>query len=494
MSASYQANPEDPAGLGGHGATSDVLRREAQLRAILDTTVDGIITIDETGRVEGFNRAAERIFGYSAEEVLGRNISMLMPEDIARHHDGYIATYLATGKAKIIGQGRTVDGRRKDGTQFPLDLAISEVALADRRLFTGIVRDSTERIRVESALQEERNFVSAILETVGALILILDTKGRIVRFNRSCERTTGYAFAEVRGRRFWELFLLPEEIDAVKAVFAELRAGQFPNQNENHWITKDGRKRLISWSNTALTGSDGSVDYVIATGIDVTDRRRAEEAIVSVSEAERRVIGRELHDALGQQLTGIALLTKALEQKLGSGMLPEGGEAAQISAFANAAIEDAKRLAHGLYPTELEKHGLLSALQELAVTQSRLYRKTCTFAGSGEFPPFDHPTALHLYRIAQEASNNAVRHGGGEHIAILLDRQGDTLRLRIVDDGSGFPVAGPKKGGMGLTIMSYRANAIGGRFDIAQRPEGGTMVTCAWPTPRASSEKDSIHG
>jgi PAS domain S-box-containing protein len=100
-----------------------------------------------------------------------------------------------------------------------------------------------------------------------------------VRFNRACERTTGYSFDEARGRLLWDLFLIPEEVESVKAVFEELRAGQFPNEYENYWVTKDGRRRLISWSNTALLGADGAVEYVIGTGIDVTDRKQAEEAL-----------------------------------------------------------------------------------------------------------------------------------------------------------------------------------------------------------------------
>jgi PAS domain S-box-containing protein len=126
---------------------------------------------------------------------------------------------------------------------------------------------------------EERDFISAALDTAGALVVVLDRQGRIVRFNRACERTTGYSFNEVKGKLLWESFLVPEEVEPVKAVFEELRAGQFPNEYENYWLTKDGRRRLIAWSNTALLGAEGAVEYVIGTGIDVADRKQAEEAL-----------------------------------------------------------------------------------------------------------------------------------------------------------------------------------------------------------------------
>jgi len=194
---------------------------EALIRAILDTTVDGIITIDVSGIIQDFNRAAERLFGYSAEEAIGKNVKILMPPSYADRHDGFLATYLRTGEAKIIGIGREVEGQRKDGTTFPLEIAVSEVESGDRRLFTGIVRD-------------------------------------------------------------------------------------------------------------------------------ISERRRAEEAIVSVSEAERRIIGQDLHDVLGQQLTGIALLSKALARDLDQTGAAHAKDATGIADMAQEAVTEARRLAHGL--------------------------------------------------------------------------------------------------------------------------------------------------
>ena len=121
----------------------------SQYKAILETTVDVIIAIDSHGIVQSFNAAAERVFGYRAEEVIGNNVTMLMPEPHCSQHDGYIARYLETGAPRIIGYGRKVNGLRKDGTEFPMDLAVGNVVLKDKRLFTGIVRDMTEQLLLE---------------------------------------------------------------------------------------------------------------------------------------------------------------------------------------------------------------------------------------------------------------------------------------------------------------------------------------------------------
>jgi serine/threonine-protein kinase len=136
-----------------------------------------------------------------------------------------------------------------------------------------------QRRQAEEALRTERDFISAILDTVAALVVVVDREGRIVRFNPACEHTTGYAAAEVQGKRFWDLFLIPEEVAPVRAVLEELRAGQFPNHFENFWLTKGGERRLIAWSNTALLGVDGGIKYIIGTGIDITERKRAEEEL-----------------------------------------------------------------------------------------------------------------------------------------------------------------------------------------------------------------------
>jgi PAS domain S-box-containing protein len=129
-----------------------LLESEARLRAILETAIEGIITIDERGLVESMNPAAEKIFGYAALEVVGRNVSVLMPSPYREHHDGYLSNYLRTGQAKIIGIGREVVGQRKDGSTFPMDLSVGEVKLDGRRLFTGFVRDITERKQLQAAI------------------------------------------------------------------------------------------------------------------------------------------------------------------------------------------------------------------------------------------------------------------------------------------------------------------------------------------------------
>lgn len=154
-------------------------------------------------------------------------------------------------------------------------------------------KETGELRQANQTLQAERNLTSAVLDTMAALVMVLDHQGRIVRFNRACERTTGYAAEQVRGGCVWDLFLIPKETEEVKAVFDELAAGVFPLQYENHLVTKDGERRLMAWSNTALLDDKGAVEYVVATGIDVTEQRRTAEALGRArDELEKRVAQR----------------------------------------------------------------------------------------------------------------------------------------------------------------------------------------------------------
>jgi PAS domain S-box-containing protein len=152
---------------------------------------------------------------------------------------------------------------------------------------TGYYQDVTERRQAEQELRREHAFAAAVMDTAGALICVLDRQGRITAFNRACEETTGYSFAEVSGEPIWERLIPPADVDGVKAVFADLTAGVMPSHYVNNWIAKDGPQHMIEWSNTIIVAADGDVEHVIGTGIDVTERRAAEERVSRLSRLYR---------------------------------------------------------------------------------------------------------------------------------------------------------------------------------------------------------------
>jgi PAS domain S-box-containing protein len=172
----------------------------------------------------------------------------------------------------------------KDGRSYHIShspLFHTDGSISKMTIFTDI----TQQKRTEEALRRERDFTSAVLATAGALVIVLDSKGRIVRFNRTCEQLTGYSFEEVRGKHFRELSIIPEELESGKPVFAELRSSEFPMEHENYCVAKDGTLHLIMWSYTTLLDHEGSVEHVIGTGIDITERKKTENELRKLSRA-----------------------------------------------------------------------------------------------------------------------------------------------------------------------------------------------------------------
>jgi PAS domain S-box-containing protein len=345
----------------------------------------------------------------------------------------------------------------------------------------GVGVDITEQKRAEEALQEERNVLSAILDIVGALIVVLDQQGRIVRFNRACEQTTGYLFEEVRGKYVWDLFLMPEEVDNFKAILQEPNSAQLPEDYETYWLTRDGNCRLITWSSTILAGEKGATSHVIVTGIDITERKRLEKRILDVSAREQRRIGEDLHDGLGQHLTGIAFMSKVLESNLSEKTLPESSDAAKIVHLVNEAINKTRELSRGLLPVVSDAHGLMSSLARCAEEMQDLFRITCRFECGAPVLVYDVNVATHLYHIAREGVNNAIKHGHPSHIVIGLSAGNGEGTLSVQDDGQGISEIPMNHTGMGLNIMSYRANMVGGSLDVRKNFTGGTSVVCIFP-------------
>jgi PAS domain S-box-containing protein len=345
----------------------------------------------------------------------------------------------------------------------------------------GVGFDITDLKRTEEALQEERNVVSTILHTVGALVVVLDPEGSIIRFNRACEQTSGYSFTEVAGRKIWDLLMVPEEVDRFKSVFQQLRSDKSPSDFECYLVKRDGARRLIAWSSTVLPANGGTPTYFIATGIDITERKHLEKTILEISAREQRRIGQDLHDGLGQHLTGIAFMSKVQEQRLMEKGMPEAGDAAKIVNLVNEAINKTRELARGLLPVVSDAHGLMSALRQWAGEVEDLFAVSCRFQCFTPVLIHDDTVATHLYYVAREAVNNAIKHGHARHIVIRLAADQRQGALTIQDDGSGISSTVPGSKGMGLHLMNYRARMVGGSLEVQRAPTGGTIVTCLFP-------------
>jgi PAS domain S-box-containing protein len=258
---------------------------EAALRTIIDTAVDGIITCSEEEIVQSFNPAAERLFGYTADEVIGQNVKMLMPSPYRENHHKYVENYKKTGVKKIIGSGRELVGQRKDGTIFPMYLAVSEWRHGDERRFTAIVHDLTEQKRAE----EELGKLSQAVEQSSSTVIITDCKGKIEYVNPKFTQLTGYTPEEAMGQNAGILKSghTPQEVyDRLWDTITSGREwkGEFLNKK------KDGELFWESASIAPVIDPQGVITHFIAVKEDITERKRAEEAL------------RKAHDELEQRV------------------------------------------------------------------------------------------------------------------------------------------------------------------------------------------------
>lgn len=215
---------------------------------------------------------------------------------------------------------------------------------------------------------------------------------------------------------------------------------------------------------------------------EMAERARLEEEILRISEREQRRIGHDLHDSLCQHLTGTALAGQVLSEQLHQSPL-QAEAANRIVALIEEAIELTRRLAHGLHPVELKGEGFTDALRELAGVIRERFKVPCDFEfeGQGRVLMLNDEDAIHLYRIAQEAISNAVRHSHGKQIVVGWKTESDLMTLTISDDGVGLPESPQRRSGMGLRIMAYRASLIGATFKVERLPSRGTRVTCTVP-------------
>ena len=252
----------------------------ARLNALIETAVDGVILIDVDGRIQMFNPACERLFGYRADEVLGRNVKMLMPPPYRDEHDGYLDNYHRTGTRKIIGIGREVKGQRRDGSVFPMNLSVGDAQQGGAPLFVGIIHDLTEQKHAQKALREREQTFRLLLDGMtDYAICMLDPGGHVASWNRGAQRIKQYTAGEILGRPF-HLFYTEEDRRAGEPDHALAMAASAGKHESEGWrVRKDGSRFWASGVIDAIRGEDGTLIGFGKVTRDITERKRAEQAL-----------------------------------------------------------------------------------------------------------------------------------------------------------------------------------------------------------------------
>ncbi|MFN0080400.1 MAG: PAS domain S-box protein [Prosthecobacter sp.] len=345
----------------------------------------------------------------------------------------------------------------------------------------AVVEDINERKQAEFNYRREMAYNQALVNHTSAFIFVMDVAGRFLHCNAAFFTTMGYQEKEVAGQTPWEIGLMDaQEIVRSKDRFARLLRGEDNPPTDVRLRTKSGEWRTVEVRSTSTRKPDGSPDRIVITGTDMTERNRLQREVLRVIEQEQARVGHDLHDGVGQTMTGMVIMMEALEAEL-------NGEAKvhalRIHELMNESVSEVRRMSHGLSPTSVKYRGLEGALNLLAETVRTNFRTPCSFALGAGISINNQDKEGHLFRIAQEAVNNALRHGKPSEVKISL--HGTDLcecELRVEDDGTGMRKSKSRKensrDGIGMRVMEYRANLIGGRLKIHNKPKKGVIVTC----------------
>jgi two-component system CheB/CheR fusion protein len=494
---------------------TDALRESAsKVRALLKTAAEGIVTIDARGLIESFNPAAERIFGYNTAEVVGQNVSLLMPPPYRNEHDRYIADYLKTGQAKIIGVGREVVGLRKEGSTFPMDLAVSEFTHGTERYFAGVMRDVTERKAAEEALrQSEERFRDLVEGSIQGIYAYRDWRPLFV--NRAYAEMLGYTSPEeLMAQGSLEPCVAPEARPRLQRLHEALNKGEFAQRLvEFDAIRKDGETitlqcvmRPIDWAGEQAIQS---------TVIDVTERRRAETLARERGRELARMVrvsavgemGSALAHELNQPLTAIISyaegaarrfhLEKGANAQLLNVLAQTAGLAKRAAAVVHSIREFVKKQDGRWEPVNLNEVVKEAAL--LSSTEARDKGVSMTLHLHPNLPPVEgsfvqlEQVVLNLIRNGIEATEDLEESDERAVTVRTLLTTERRVELTVQDSGTGvsaditprlfdpFVSNKPKGLGMGLSISRTIVETHEGEIWASPNPDRGTTFHVALP-------------
>ena len=498
-----------------------IKEREERFRTITESSTDAIITTDSSGKILYWNKAAEKIYGYTGNEIMGKSIELLRPEGKRLIDRKNRARFISTGHSRYIG--KTVDGFavRKDGTEFLTETSTSCWKEKGQIFFSGIVRDITERKQAEKALQQEKYFSDTVINSLPGVFYILDEQGNFIRWNKNLEAVTGYAAKELQCINNLSTIHTDD-----RALIASKMKDVFTNGQAEVEAKLLGRHGKVShYLFTGIRMAIAGQTYLVGVGIDLIERKRLERKLqkshdelekkvkqrtaelreaneklrisqeylkkfagmlLSAREEERKNISTTLHDELGSLAISVASpISVAREECKENNKQATFKALEQAQAALRKAVEDLRRLAVDLRPPNLEIVGLTAALTDYFNVIKKHSTLKITFRNDLAKKKIPEDRAIVIYRVIQETLTNITKHAKAQKVSVSLYADKSKVHLDITDDGVGFDIDKiyVKKGRLkiGITGMRERVESMGGEFSITSAPKRGTQLKVVFP-------------
>jgi len=489
---------------------------DACLMAILDSAVDAIVVIDREQRVLAFSRAAEKLFGYRAEEILGHDVSLLMPEPYSSQHTAFVERYLRTGEKRIIGQGREIQARRKDGVLFPAYLSVGEGRSGDQPFFVGILHDLS---REKDTFRRVRE-LAAIVDSTGDAVLGKTLDGVITYWNRGARELYGFSAAEAIGRNIADLIVPEEKLAELAEILESVRRGQGVTRIDTTRQDKAGQRLAVSLTISPILDAEGHVTGASAIARDITARRQYEKAQAqarrAAEEANRvktdflSIVSHELRTPLTVILGNISLLTDHTN-------MPDPAEAAVIAKD----IEDSAQSLLSLINDLLDLSEMEAGQARLKLAPVQAEELVLEVAQAAEVLAQAKGLAVETYsepltlmadplRLKQALMNlvdNAIKFTQSGTVTVGVGRAGNNALFEVNDTGQGIPDEGTARifdafhqadssftrsaqgTGLGLTIVRRIVEQHGGVINVESEPGKGSTFYLALPL--APKRRDS---
>ena len=466
---------------------------EARLSGIVKSAMDAIIATDEEQRITVFNPAAEAMFGRPAADALGTSIERFIPARFREVHARHIRPFGDIGApARRMGALGKLRAVRGDGEEFPIEASISASSVQGRRLYTAILRDDTERQKAEAELRESEARFRLVADSAPVMLWMSGPDKLCTYVNRAWLAFTGRSNEAELGNG-WADSVHPDDLkrslETYEGAFDRREAFSMEYRVRRH----DGEFRWILVSGVPRFNADGSCAGYIGSAVDLTSHKAAEDALADFShrlveahESERARIARELHDDIGQRMAVLTIELDGLNQAPPPLAADLPIRIRGLSDYALQLAKDIQALSHQLHSSILDHQGVASASENFCRELSKQQGVDIAFSCQNMADDVPQDVALCLFRVLQEAVNNAVKHAGVRQVTVTMCTAGDEIRLEVVDAGVGFDQqAAAKSRGLGLISMQERMRLVDGSFAIESRPSEGTAVRVRAPLGRA---------